>query len=64
MVSNTNQLIVHVVHSLGTGGLENGLVHLINLTPDNTYRHAIVCLTKTGKFAKRILVNDIIKRNG
>jgi sugar transferase (PEP-CTERM/EpsH1 system associated) len=47
-------LIAHVIHSLDTGGLENGLINIINRTPENRYRHAIICLTKTGSFAERI----------
>jgi sugar transferase (PEP-CTERM/EpsH1 system associated) len=47
-------LVLHVVYSLGTGGLENGLVNIINRMPENKYRHAIVCLTEAGEFANRI----------
>jgi len=47
-------LVVHVIHSLGTGGLENGLINLINRTPDERYRHAIVCLAQSGAFERRI----------
>lgn len=48
-------LIAHIVYSLGTGGLENGLVHLINRIPPDRYRHAVVCLTESGPFAQRIV---------
>ena len=37
-------LIVHVIHHLGVGGLENGLINLINHIPPERYRHTIVCL--------------------
>ena len=37
-------LIVHVIHQLDVGGLENGLVNLINHLPPERYRHAIICL--------------------
>lgn len=47
-------LVVHVIHRLATGGLENGLVNLINRTPPERYRHAVVCLTDAGPFADRI----------
>ncbi len=47
-------LVVHVVHSFGTGGLENGLVNLINRTPPERYRHAILCLTESGVFEERL----------
>ncbi len=47
-------LVAHVIHSLGAGGLENGLVNLINRTPPDRYRHAIVCLTESGSFQQRL----------
>lgn len=47
-------LVVHIIYSLGTGGLENGLVNLINRSPAGRYRHAIVCLSHSGDFAQRI----------
>jgi sugar transferase (PEP-CTERM/EpsH1 system associated) len=52
-------LVVHVVHALRTGGLENGLVNLINRTPPERYRHAIVCLTGYDRFAERIERDDV-----
>jgi len=47
-------LVVHIVYALDTGGLENGLVNLINRTPVQRYRHAIICLTTSSRFAQRI----------
>ncbi len=47
-------LVVHVIHSFGMGGLENGLVNIINRMPDGRYRHAIVCLAESGAFENRI----------
>lgn len=47
-------LIVHVIYSLGAGGLENGLVNIINRIPEERYRHAIICLTESGSFEDRI----------
>ncbi|MEM6579652.1 MAG: TIGR03088 family PEP-CTERM/XrtA system glycosyltransferase [Pseudomonadota bacterium] len=52
-------LVVHVIYSLGTGGLENGLVNIINRCPVDRYRHAIVCLTTAGSFAERISVPGV-----
>lgn len=52
-------LIVHVIHRLDFGGLENGLVNLINRMPAQRYRHAIVCLTTYTDFAKRIQRDDV-----
>ena len=45
-------LIAHIIHRLDVGGLENGLVNLINRTPQ--YRHAIICMTDYGDFSRRI----------
>ena len=55
----TTPLIAHIVFSLGTGGLENGLVNLINRSPPGRYRHVIVCLTESGEFEKRITCPDV-----
>jgi len=52
-------LIVHVIHRLTTGGMENGLVNIINRTPPERYRHAILCLTDAGPFAGRITRADV-----
>ncbi|OUS23386.1 glycosyl transferase family 1 [Thalassotalea sp. 42_200_T64] len=51
--------IVHVVYSFATGGLENGVVNLINNLPEKDYRHSIVCITGHDKdFIKRITGNN------
>ena len=47
-------LVVHVIFRLATGGLENGLVNLINAMPAERYRHAILCLTDSTSFRERI----------
>ena len=47
-------LIVHVIHHFGVGGLENGIVNLINHMPADRYRHAIVCLTGYNDFHQRL----------
>ena len=38
------RLVVHLVHHFDVGGLENGLINLIQHMPADRYRHAIVCL--------------------
>ena len=40
-------LVVHVVNSLAVGGLENGVVNLVNNATDR-FRHVIVCMTSAG----------------
>jgi sugar transferase (PEP-CTERM/EpsH1 system associated) len=52
-------LVAHVIFRLDTGGMENGLVNIINRTPAGHYRHAIVCLTDAGAFANRIIVPGV-----
>jgi len=47
-------LIVHVIHHFGVGGMENGLVNLINHMPAGRYRHAIVCLNGYSEFHRRL----------
>ena len=51
--------VVHIIYALGTGGLENGLVNIINRTPADRYRHVIICLTDATDFAKRITAPDV-----
>lgn len=50
-------LIAHVIYRLDVGGLENGLVNLINRIPDARYQHAIICLTDYTGFRHRITRN-------
>ncbi len=47
-------LVAHIIHKLSVGGLENGLVNLINHMPEERYRHAIICLTDFTDFRNRI----------
>ncbi|HEX6794067.1 MAG TPA: TIGR03088 family PEP-CTERM/XrtA system glycosyltransferase [Casimicrobiaceae bacterium] len=53
-------LIVHVVYRFAVGGLENGLVNLINRLPPKRWRHAVVSLTSVdAQFAERIARDDV-----
>ena len=52
-------LIAHVIHHLVIGGLENGLVNLINRIPPHRYRHAVVCMTDYSDFSRRIRREDV-----
>lgn len=52
-------LIAHVIFRLDVGGLENGLVNLINGLPAERYRHAIVCIDDHTAFASRISRDDV-----
>ncbi|WP_374511451.1 TIGR03088 family PEP-CTERM/XrtA system glycosyltransferase [Niveibacterium sp.] len=53
-------LIAHIVFSFRVGGLENGMVNLINRLPANQFRHAIVSLTDVDPaFVARIARPDL-----
>jgi len=52
-------LVAHVIYALATGGLENGLVNIINRTPVDRYRHVIICITRADQFAGRIEVEGV-----
>jgi sugar transferase (PEP-CTERM/EpsH1 system associated) len=52
-------LIVHVIYRLQVGGLENGVVNLVNHLPPDRYRHAIVCLSDATNFRERIQRDDV-----
>lgn len=52
-------LIAHVVYRFDTGGLENGVVNLVNRLPAEKYRHAIVALTTITEFRARVARADV-----
>lgn len=52
-------LIAHVIFRLDWGGLENGLVNLLNRMPEDRFRHAVICLTDYTDFSKRITRPDV-----
>jgi sugar transferase (PEP-CTERM/EpsH1 system associated) len=52
-------LIAHIIFRLDVGGMENGIVNLINNIPESRYRHAIICLTEYTQFSQRIRVNGV-----
>jgi sugar transferase (PEP-CTERM/EpsH1 system associated) len=47
-------LVLHVVYRFDTGGLENGVVNLINHMPADAYRHAVLALTEVTEFSRRV----------
>ena len=59
--SGTNNIahVVHVIDSLAIGGMENGVVNLINTMPRERFRHSIVCVKKATDFRNRIRRNDV-----
>jgi len=53
-------LICHVVYRFDTGGLENGVVNLINHMPKGAARHMVVALTEVSDaFAARVRRRDV-----
>ncbi len=47
-------LVAHIVFRLDYGGLENGLVNLINHMPPSSVRHVVIALSEATEFASRI----------
>ena len=52
-------LVLHVLYRFDVGGLENGVVNLINRMPADAYRHAILALTEVTDFRQRIRRDDV-----
>ncbi len=59
MSDDTPPLVMHVIHHLVTGGMENGLINLINDMPRTAYRHAIACIEDYSEFRQRIQHPDV-----
>ena len=58
-MSDTRPLVAHVMYRFDTGGLENGIVNLINHMPESAYRHAVISLTTITDFKDRIKRKDV-----
>ncbi len=56
---DSRPLVLHVVYRFDTGGLENGVVNLINHMPADAFRHAILALTEVTDFRQRIRRTDV-----
>jgi sugar transferase (PEP-CTERM/EpsH1 system associated) len=52
-------LVLHVIHHLVIGGMENGLVNLVNRMPPERFRHAIACVEDHSDFRDRIARPDV-----
>lgn len=52
-------LVVHVIHHLVVGGLENGLVNILNTMPPSAYRHTVLCIEGYSDFRLRITRPDV-----
>jgi sugar transferase (PEP-CTERM/EpsH1 system associated) len=59
IAADPRPLIAHVLYRFDVGGLENGVVNLINRLPEHRFRHAIVALTEVSDFRLRIERDDV-----
>ncbi len=59
MLGDTRPLVLHVMYRFDTGGLENGVVNLINHMPADAYRHAVLALTEVTDFSQRVQRKDV-----
>jgi sugar transferase (PEP-CTERM/EpsH1 system associated) len=58
--SDLRPLITHVVFRFDVGGLENGVVNLINRMPRQDWRHAVVALDRISpSFSQRVERTDV-----
>jgi sugar transferase (PEP-CTERM/EpsH1 system associated) len=55
----TTPLVAHIINRLDVGGLENGLVNLINGLNPSRCRHAVICMIDYTSFRDRIRRADV-----
>jgi sugar transferase (PEP-CTERM/EpsH1 system associated) len=54
------RLVLHVLHRFDTGGLENGVVNLLNHMPRDAFAHAVLALTEVNPiFKQRVQRSDV-----
>ena len=58
-MSGHTRTIVHILYRLGVGGLENGLVNVVNGLPRDRIRHVIICLAGYDSFSDRLKHDDV-----
>ena len=60
--------VLHVVPSFNMGGMENGVVNLINHTNPDVFSHEICCITTSGnadlRLKRRVRIFEMHKREG
>ena len=59
MIARDRALIAHVLYRFDVGGLENGIVNLINRLPAHAFTHAVVALTEVTDFKRRVERDDV-----
>jgi sugar transferase (PEP-CTERM/EpsH1 system associated) len=52
-------LVAHVLYRFDVGGLENGVVNLVNGLPVERYRHAVIAMTEVSDFRRRVQRADV-----
>lgn len=58
-MSDRRPLVAHVIYRFDTGGLENGVVNLINHMPRSAFRHMVLALTEVTDFRLRLRHDDV-----
>ncbi len=59
MINRDRPLIAHILFRLDYGGMENGIVNLVNELPHEQFRHVVVALSEATKFRERITRSDV-----
>lgn len=59
MTTEKRPLVLHVIHHFVMGGMENGLVNLINHMPESRFRHAVACVEGYSTFRQRVKRQDV-----
>lgn len=59
-LTDNRALVLHVVYRFDMGGLENGVVNLINNMTVSKYRHVVLALTEVTEFRSRIVRDDVV----
>lgn len=59
VAQDARPLVLHIVHRFDVGGLENGVVNLVDGMPVEAYRHAVLALTEATDFRHRIRRDDV-----
>ena len=59
MIEEARPLVLHVIHHLVIGGMENGLVNLLNRMRETRFHHAIACIEDYSDFRSRLRRADV-----
>jgi sugar transferase (PEP-CTERM/EpsH1 system associated) len=59
VLPDTRPLVMHVLYRFDMGGLENGVVNLLNNMSTDAYRHVVVSITDVTDFRRRVQRDDV-----